>query len=299
MAGRMSLWQKWKQTTIANKLVVATASIVAFTSAFQLYLWKINADENSKQTDRLIAAYEKLAEYTNSMVSASRQANQEIVSRADRISRSNEDLSNTAVQQAEALKSQAESSKQLSNFAEQSARSARESLISSRQNAHVVSRAYVSINSVSVIEHLRHSKHAGKIHYLMEIENNGNSPAKVDSFITGRYTSSMGLSIGGCPRTTDGEIGYKAARGSFANKFDIQPKKALNVEYEFEFSSDMLNNDPIPPDEKIFALCGSVRYETLGVAYIIPVCWYSGSDKVSPPESVAMTPCPPSILDGI
>jgi hypothetical protein len=65
----MTLLQRWKQTSVANKLLVYTGALVAFGTLFyavaavlQVRLMKDSAQETAKQTDKLITEAQRIAE---------------------------------------------------------------------------------------------------------------------------------------------------------------------------------------------------------------------------------------------
>jgi hypothetical protein len=65
----MDIFQRWKQTSVANKLLVYTGVLVAFgtlfyagAAVFQICLMKENARETAKQNDKLIMEAKRIAE---------------------------------------------------------------------------------------------------------------------------------------------------------------------------------------------------------------------------------------------
>ena len=69
----MNLWQRWKKVSINNKLMIYMTAILAVATTLytlmyrsQVEFTKENARQSAEQTDRLVAASERLAETTKS-----------------------------------------------------------------------------------------------------------------------------------------------------------------------------------------------------------------------------------------
>jgi hypothetical protein len=132
--------EKWSRTHIANRLMVWTTAVVAFgtlfyagAAVFQVYMQKRSADETAKQTDKLIVAAERLAYATTTAQQDARKANVEMLNKAERLTRANEELVKTATTQANASKVQANTSRVLASAAKDSAQIARQVYESDQQ----------------------------------------------------------------------------------------------------------------------------------------------------------------------
>src|SRR5437588_5543388 len=76
--------QRWKKTSIANKALVITGALVAFsslvytvTTIFLVVITYLNIQETSRQTDRLIAASDRLAKTTADALEETKRSNTE------------------------------------------------------------------------------------------------------------------------------------------------------------------------------------------------------------------------------
>ena len=77
----MNLRQRWQQTTLANKLMVITTSIVAFgtmfyvvVAIFQWQLMKESSEQTSRQTDKVIAEVRRIAEVSDESAKQAKDA---------------------------------------------------------------------------------------------------------------------------------------------------------------------------------------------------------------------------------
>jgi hypothetical protein len=170
----MNLRQRWKQTTIANKLMVWTTVVVAFGAVFQAgmaffqyRLMKESGKQTSEQTDKLIAATQRMADTTGDTLKEAKRSNEESANRADRAIQASEKFADAAKRQADASAQSAESGKASARAAEQSASIARQSMT-------ISSRPYIGVE-VHIVSML-----ADQIIELeMKLLNEGNSTAVV------------------------------------------------------------------------------------------------------------------------
>ena len=154
----MNPWQRWKQTTIANQLMVITTAIVAFgtlfyvgVAIFQYRLMKDSASQSSEQTDKLIAATQRMAETTIKAFEEAKRSNKEISERAERALQVSRDFADAATIQAKTSKTSAEA-------------------------AVAAQRPWISVD-VRIEEPLLITEQEVRIGLTFTITNSGNSPA--------------------------------------------------------------------------------------------------------------------------
>jgi len=106
---KKGLWQRWKQTTIANQAIVVTGILMFISSAlytcttiFQVAMWRENARQSGEQTDKLIVASERMANTASRQAEDARKVNSDILDRMERITLANEELVKAANTQASA-----------------------------------------------------------------------------------------------------------------------------------------------------------------------------------------------------
>jgi hypothetical protein len=124
----MKLSQRWKQTSLPNKLLIGTGAIVAFSTLLQVgvatfhyWLMKESGQQAAQQTDKLVAASEKLAQATANALEETKRSNTETANRADIANQISKEFANAAQRQANASMQSAESGKTLARATEKSA----------------------------------------------------------------------------------------------------------------------------------------------------------------------------------
>jgi len=107
----MKLLQRWRQTAIANQLMVITTTIVAFgtlfyaaAAIFQIYILNKSAEQTTKQTDKLIAATQRLADTTVDALNEAKKSNKETAEKVDRLIEANKSLADSGKRSAGAAK---------------------------------------------------------------------------------------------------------------------------------------------------------------------------------------------------
>jgi hypothetical protein len=119
----MNVWQRWKQTTIANKALVLSGLIVAIGTAVStgvLIVQVVITRENNRQTSEQIS---KLIDAANIQAGAANK----IADASDKSAGAADSFSKTAQKQLGEMSKQAEAAKTLAVQTEQNARAARDS----------------------------------------------------------------------------------------------------------------------------------------------------------------------------
>jgi len=169
----MKLSQRWKQTSLPNKLLVTASGLMAFGTLFyagaavlQIHILNRSAQQQAEQTNRLIAASERTANtaQTQANTSAS-QANS--IAEQSKTMKESLGLTNRAVTAGE---KQANTSQVSARAAEQSANIAREAMVAT-------TRPYVAAFSVP-FEGIEVNKIVSN---TVKFANDGNSPAEVSA----------------------------------------------------------------------------------------------------------------------
>jgi hypothetical protein len=169
----MNIRQRWKQTTIANKLMVWTTTIVAFGTLvqvgiglFQYWLVKESGEQATKQTDRLIAAYERISNTSIEALNEVKRSNTEAANKAERAVNASESFADAATQQAN-------TSAQTARASEISARAAEAGVKTSIDRLEYELRPYVH---PTVVEMLK--LELGKpVSMRVTLQNTGKTPA--------------------------------------------------------------------------------------------------------------------------
>jgi hypothetical protein len=163
-----SLYQRWKKTTIANQALVVTGILVAFSTLFymvatviQVVLFYQNIHETSKQTDKLVAASERLANTSVAQVNAMQGQLNAMQEQANALKASLEETrkaANAATTQAAASQTQAKASVAQAEAARQSvgaaqitAKAAEQSSNTATQALAAGERAYVGAEDIKIV----------------------------------------------------------------------------------------------------------------------------------------------------
>jgi hypothetical protein len=147
---KKGLWERWRKTTIANQVLVVTGVLMVISSGlytvttiYQVRMWKENAKQSGEQTDKLIAASERLANTTNRQAEDAHKANVEMLNKAERLTHANEELVKTATKQANASLRQAKTSQVSASAAQQSANAAAKTF-------SIGERPYIAVKEMSL-----------------------------------------------------------------------------------------------------------------------------------------------------
>jgi hypothetical protein len=251
----MKVTQRWKQTSLANKMLVVTSSFMAFgtvfyagAAIFQIHILRQSAQQTSQQTEKLITASERLANSANAAVEDARNASREMADRAERITRANETFATTSETSAKA--------------AQASAAAAQKSVVATKEATITGNRAYVRIESSS----LDMATNSKQIVLIVVWANDGNSSAR----LTGTVRIKLGPNVStGCdynesPNVQNLMVGPKSKR---TQRFVVDRPPNLHTE-------------PGAPDRQFVMFCGQVFYETLEKTYKYQFCgWYSDELK--------------------
>jgi hypothetical protein len=254
----MNLFQRWKQTTIANQLMVITTAVVAFgtlfyvgVAIFQYCLMKESARQASEQTDRLIAATQRMADTTVEALKEAKRSNEETAKRAERAIQVSRDF-------ADAATSQAETSKKSAKAAESSATAAQKGVEVMRSGILIANRAYISIDKMKFLNPLEPNK---PVIVTFEFVNDGNSSAEVNSAGTWYFDTSL--------RPCD--YSAKPASGGTI----VAPKsprfKLVTIFQQGLSQSDI---EAIQQGRKVFQMCTKGTYTTLNESYPLEHCSY-------------------------
>jgi hypothetical protein len=113
----MKLIHRWKQTSLANKLLIFVSAIVAFSAIFQAYmtycqynLMKESDIQATKQTERMIKSSERIADNSAKALDEAKKVNKDTAERAERAIKSSEAFSEAAKLQVVTAKKSLESS---------------------------------------------------------------------------------------------------------------------------------------------------------------------------------------------
>ena len=154
----MNLWQRWKKVSINNKLMIYMTAILAVATTLytlmyrsQVEFTKENARQSAEQTDRLVAASERLAETTKSTLDEAKRVNKEAADRADRT--------------LQAIETQTAASKSQAKTSQISARAAEESAQIAREGSRPAITSSVRLSELT----------DDRAQFTIKIENNGNT----------------------------------------------------------------------------------------------------------------------------
>jgi hypothetical protein len=254
----MNLFQRWKQTTIANQLMVITTAVVAFgtlfyvgVAIFQYYLMKESARQASEQTDRLIAATQRMADTTVEALKEAKRSNEETAKRAERAIQVSRDF-------ADAATSQAETSKKSAKAAESSATTAQRGLEVMKSGIVITNRAYISIDKMRFFPNpLEPNK---PVTVIFEFVNDGNSSAEVNTGGTWYFDTSLR------------ECEYS---GKLVRPIVVAPKSPRTQQWTiFQQGLSQPDIDAIQQGRKVFQICIKGTYTTLNERYPIEDCSY-------------------------
>ena len=254
----MNLFQRWKQTTIANQLMVITTAVVAFgtlfyvgVAIFQYYLMKESARQASEQTDRLIAATQRMADTTRDALNEAKKSNEETAKRAERAIQVSRDF-------ADAATSQAETSKKAAKAAESSATAAQRGVEVAKSGIVIANRAYISIDKMRFLNPLEPNK---PVILIFEFVNDGNSSAEVSSGGTWYFDTSLRQCDYSAMPTSGGLV--------------VAPKsprtKMVTI---FQQGLSQPDIEAIQQGRKVFQMCTKGIYTTLNERYPLENCSY-------------------------
>jgi hypothetical protein len=123
----MTLRQRWKQTSLPNKLLIGTGAAVAFGTLFyagaalwQVHILNKSAEQTEKQNERMIAASEQIASATVEALREAKRSNEEIANRAEKLIETNKSLVDSGRTSARAGETTARAAEQSARFARQS-----------------------------------------------------------------------------------------------------------------------------------------------------------------------------------
>ncbi len=261
----MSLWQRWKKTTIANQALVATGILVAVSTFFyagatavQVWLFYKNAAEASKQADKLIGSAERIDNTSAQLAKDTRDANRELLEKAERITRANEGLASTANKQADASITQAQAGQASARAAEQSASVAQQSMI-------VGTRPYVAV-AITPSGIVAANRPVGM---QLRFINDGNSPAY-------ETTAQIQLVITDSPTVPERLLEPHAGTFSETMLFQpttIQPHRDTTVTMTSGTPLTSADFEAITHVEKFLLLNSEGSYKGVGGSQPIKACW--------------------------
>ena len=254
----MDNFQRWKKSSIANQLMVITTTVVAFgtlfyvgVAVFQYYLMKESAIEASAQTDRLIAATQRMADATLKALDVTKKSNKETADRAERAIRVSKDF-------ADAAASQAETSKKTAKAAEISASAAQNGVEVVKTGILIANRAYISIDKMRFLNPLEPNK---PVSLVFEFANDGNSSAEV----SGASTKYIGAILQPCKYSTEPAF----------QKIMVAPKSPRTQRVSiFRQGLSQQDIEAIQQGRNIFQICIKGTYNSLNENYQFENCSY-------------------------
>ncbi|MGB8510751.1 MAG: hypothetical protein WCD76_20435 [Pyrinomonadaceae bacterium] len=153
----MNYFQRWKKTTITNQALVITGVLVAFSSLvytsatiFQIIMWNRSAEQTTQQTDKLIAASERIASASATAAEDARKSNAETANRIDRMTRANEELANAAAKQANSSETSARAAEIQANTSQVTARAIGQNTRIAQDTFRLVERPSLGVEGVAL-----------------------------------------------------------------------------------------------------------------------------------------------------
>jgi len=123
----MNLWQRWKKVSINNQLMIYMTAILAVATTLYTLMYRSSvkfaeqsARQQSEQTDRLIAASERLAASTKEALDETKRVNRESADRAERALKAAEEEANASAIQSETSRTSARAAEASAKIAAQS-----------------------------------------------------------------------------------------------------------------------------------------------------------------------------------
>jgi hypothetical protein len=204
----MNPWQRWKKVSINNRLMIYMTAILAVATTLYTLMYRSqvkfteqNARQTAEQTDRLIAASEKVAASTRDVLEEAKRANKESADRAERATKAgetqanasmsqanvsermvkqNERAVNAAQTQADASLIQAKTSQALVRAAEAAASATQRSV----EIATIAESPYVVTTKAYVSKKIIDERNTGGAMVFVEVENSGRTPAVARIYIS-------------------------------------------------------------------------------------------------------------------
>ncbi|MFL6228982.1 MAG: hypothetical protein ACJ741_09395 [Pyrinomonadaceae bacterium] len=190
MSRKKGFLERWRQHTLGNQALVITSVLVTIssfiytgTTIYQARMFKRNAEETGRQTDKLVNASERLANTSAAQVSAMQGQLNAMQEQANALQGSLEETRKVA----NASTAQANSMKQLVGATASSARAAEQSIQVARQSFYIKERPYLVISEFDLTDYA-----IGKNPTIqLEIMNTGNTPAikvELNTYVEVRHT---------------------------------------------------------------------------------------------------------------
>jgi multidrug efflux pump subunit AcrA (membrane-fusion protein) len=261
----MSLWQRWKKVSINNKLMIYMTAILAVATTLYTCMYRSqvkfleqSAEQQAAQTEKLIAASERMANTANRQAEDSRKSNDEMLSKAERLTRANEDLVKAATKQASTSQVSARAAESSAKFAEKTVEATKEATFTAN-------RAYLTIREI----HPPQLSSDKPLMIYVDWDNDGNSPARTIKGIAAVSITTALPTLTECLHHAIGPV----------ETLVVQPHSTRTQRFIFaarSFSQPQI--DAVENGQRILSICGNLSYETLGQTFSLLFCAHWDKD---------------------